>query len=87
MIANSYEEEENEEYWREAEHEYEPPEHDPKYHEPMPTEPVRTIHDMPISTEAHPTEQEHPTDTEPASNYFYEYPEPPVPEEEDDEEF
>ena len=56
MLVPSLENEANSEFWREAEHENEPPEHDPKYHEPMPTEAVRTEHQMPISTEAHPTE-------------------------------
>ena len=39
-----------EEFWREADHEYEPPVHDPMYHEPMPTGPVRTVHYMPFDT-------------------------------------
>ena len=88
IVKNAVEQQQNGEFWREAEHEYEPPEHDPKYHEPMPTGPVRTVHEMPFSTKAHPAEQEHRTRTEPdAMNYFYEYPELPQPSEDSEREF
>lgn len=69
--------EENAEFWKEAEHEYEPPEHNPKYHEPMPKQAVRTVYEEPVDTYGHPSEPRHSTRTEPRekpSNYFYEYP-------------
>ena len=43
----------------------------------MPTGPVRTVHDMPISTRAHPAEQWHRTHTEPR-NYYFEHPNRPI---------
>ena len=53
----------------------------------MPTGPVRTVHEMPFSTRAHPAEQEHRTRTEPdAMNYFFEYPELPQPSEDSERE-
>ena len=69
------------EYWRPAEHEYEPPVHNPYVHKPMPTEAVRTVHEYPMDTKSHPSVRDHPTHTvkrEEPSNYFYEHPEAPV---------
>ena len=49
-------EDEQNEFWKEAEHMYEPPVHDPKYHEPMPTVAVETVYKKAIDTKDHPSE-------------------------------
>lgn len=73
------------EYWRPADHEYEPPVHEPKYHREMPTGPVDTEHHYAVDRQANPSEQAHPTATRgPVNfgnpdNYFYEEPHKPLP--------
>ncbi len=77
-------------YWRNPDHEYEPPVHDPQYHEDFPEGPQRTYLREPVYTRAHPAERDHRTYAEAKNeedgpeNYFYEFPE--VPNSEADEE-